>query len=104
MTPRSPLSSGAAFASDAGDEPDQVEGADQIDVDDLREVGERLRAVAPDDALGDADAGAIDEDARRAMRGLGRGDSGLGRGRVRDVAGEGDAAEGARGRPRPPLC
>ena len=29
-----------------------------------------MRAVAADDALGDADAGAIDEDARHAMRGL----------------------------------
>src|SRR5262249_53163164 len=44
-----------------------VEGADKVDVDDALEVGKGHRPVAADDALGRPDAGAIDQDARRAV-------------------------------------
>ena len=60
---------------------------------DALEVGERHRALFADDALGRADAGAIDEDARRAVIGGGFGDRRLGRGAVSDVAGDGDAVD-----------
>src|SRR6516165_239107 len=50
-----------------GGKPHHVERAVEIDVDDALEIGERHRAVAPDDALGRPDAGAIDEDARRPI-------------------------------------
>ena len=49
------------------DEPHHVEGADEIDVDDAFEIGERHRAVAADDALGRSHAGAIDHDACRPV-------------------------------------
>ena len=38
--------------------------------DDAREIGKRHRPVAADDALGRADAGAIDQDAGDAVLGL----------------------------------
>ena len=52
-----------------GGKPHHVECADQVDLDDAREIGERHRPVAADDALGRTDAGAIDEDPRRAVLG-----------------------------------
>ena len=39
----------------------------EVDRDHLLEIGERHRSVAADDALGRPDAGAIDQDARRAV-------------------------------------
>ena len=73
--------------------PQHVEGADQVDLDHPVEIGKRHRAVAADHALGDADAGAVDQHARRAMRLGGRGDRGFRRGRIGDVADHGDAAD-----------
>ena len=68
--------------------------------DHLLEVLERHRAVAADHALGRADAGAIDQDAGRAVlvaRFLQRGRGAVGAG---DVAADGDAADLRRGRLR----
>ena len=56
-------------------------------------VGKRHRPVAADDALGRPDAGAIDEDARRAVVGGGLLDRRLGAGAVGDVAGDSDAVD-----------
>ena len=54
-------------------------------------IGERHRPVAADDALGRTDAGAIDQDARRAVVGGGLLDRRLGGRAVRHVAGHRDA-------------
>ena len=54
-----------------GRQPQHVEGADQVDPDHPVEIGQRHRAVAADHALGNADAGAIDQHPRRTM-GFGR--------------------------------
>jgi hypothetical protein len=51
------------LAQVGGEQAQGVERADQVDLDHPLVVGERLRAVAADDALGDADAGAVDQDA-----------------------------------------
>jgi hypothetical protein len=64
----------------------------------LLEIAERMRAVASGDALGNADAGAIDEDARRAMGGFRLGEGRLGRGAVRNVADHAQAADRRRDR------
>jgi hypothetical protein len=48
-------------------DPQEVEAADQIDLDDAPKRIERQRTVATDDPSGGADAGAIDGDARRAV-------------------------------------
>ena len=74
-------------------EADHVERADQIDADHPVEIGKRMRPIAADDALGDADAGAVDQHPRRAMRGLGLRDRRARRGLIRDVADNGEAAE-----------
>ena len=74
-------------------EPHRVERADQIDGDDALEIGERHRPVAADDAFGRADAGAVDQDARRAVVGGGLGERGFGCGGAGDVAGDGDAVD-----------
>ena len=70
MTPRSPSASGSTRLHVGGDQPHHVEGADQVDLDDALEVGERHRPVAADDALGRPDAGAVDRGCarRRAWR------------------------------------
>jgi hypothetical protein len=52
-----------------GGEPHHVETADQVDADDLLVILQRHRPVAADDALGRSYAGAIDQDARRAVHG-----------------------------------
>ena len=87
MTPRSPSASGAQRLHGGGGEPHHVEGADQVDADDALEIGERHRPVAADDALGRADAGAIDQDARGAVIGGGLLHRRLGGGGVGHVAG-----------------
>src|SRR6185437_482995 len=74
-----------------GGEPQHVEGADQVDADDLFIILERHRAVAADDALGRTDAGAIDQDARGAVHGAGGVDRRLRALRAGDIAGHGDA-------------
>ena len=63
------------FALDGGrldqrgrNQSDHIERADEIDADHLLEVAERMRAIFPHHALGDADPRAVDEDARRAVR------------------------------------
>ncbi len=73
-------------------EADHVEGSDEVDADHLLEVGERLGALAANDALGRADARAIDQHPRGPMRRLGFGDRPAGGGFVGDVAREGEAA------------
>jgi len=76
-----------------GGEAHHVEGADEVDLDHPAELGERHRAVAPDDPRRRADAGAVDDDARRAdgLRGPAqRRLHGLRRGHV---AGEADPPE-----------
>ena len=67
ITPRSLVGERAEVLHVGGGEPHHVEGADQVDGDDALEVGERHRPVAADDALRWTDAGAIDQDAGRAM-------------------------------------
>ena len=64
MMPRSPSCSGSTSCMAAAASRMHIESADQIDRDDAREFVERHRSVAADDALGRADAGAIDQDAR----------------------------------------
>ena len=55
---------------------------------------ERVRAIFTHHALGDADPRAVDENTRRPMRGFRLCDRSLGGGGIRDVAGDGDAADG----------
>src|SRR5260370_3358007 len=43
-------------------EPDAIEGADQIDLDDFREEVDRMRSLPRDRALGASDTGAADRD------------------------------------------
>ena len=86
MMPRSPSVSGSSWHHGGGRKPHRIERADQIDADDALEVGKRLRPFAADDALGRADAGAIDQDARRAVIGGGLGDRRLGAGAIAHVA------------------
>ena len=73
--------------------PQHVEGADQVDLDNPLEIGKRVRRVAADHALGNTDAGAIDQHARRAVRLGGLRDGSLRRGGIGDVAGDGHALE-----------
>ena len=54
-----------------GEQPQHVEGADQIDVDDAHEFCQRIDAVLADDALRAADAGAVHQHAGDAMRAFG---------------------------------
>src|SRR6185312_4311919 len=68
-----------------------VERADQIDIDDAREFRQRIDAVAADDALRAAYAGAIHQDARDAMRAFRFRDRGLDRFLVGDVRMQGYA-------------
>src|SRR6516165_239105 len=84
-----------------GGKPHHVERAVEIDVDDALEIGERHRAVAPDDALGRPDAGAIDEDARRPIALARFGERGGGLLRIGDVAGNRMAADPRRHLARP---
>ena len=74
-----------------GEQPQHVEGADQIDVDDADELRQRIDAVLADDALRAADAGAVHQHARDAVRGFGLGDRGLDRVLVGDVGVQRDA-------------
>src|ERR1700730_10286259 len=53
-----------------GEQPQHVESADQVDVDDAGEFRQRIDAVLADDALRSADGGTIHQHARDAMRGL----------------------------------
>src|SRR5690606_37058878 len=53
-----------------------VERADQVDLDDLGEEGEVVRALAAQDALGGTDAGAVDDRTQRHARLAGDVDSG----------------------------
>jgi len=73
--------------------PHHVESADQVDFDDAGEFAKRHGAVAADDALGGTDAGAIDDDARRAVIGGGLADRRLGRAGIGHVARDGDAVD-----------
>src|SRR4051812_27355782 len=57
-----------------GEQTQAVEGADQIDVDDARELFQRVDSIAADDALRAADAGAVHRHARDAVRGFRIGD------------------------------
>ena len=74
-------------------EADHVEGSDEVDPDHFLEVGQRLGAIAADHALGDADAGAIDEHPRGPMRRGGFGDRRSDGGFIRDVACDREAAD-----------
>ncbi|GAA3208572.1 hypothetical protein GCM10020256_05110 [Streptomyces thermocoprophilus] len=53
-----------------GGEPQDVEGADQVDVDDRAEQVQVVRAAAADDAGGRGDAGAVDGEPQRGAVGL----------------------------------
>ena len=53
------------------EQPQHIERADQIDLDHLLVVGKRHRPVAADDALRRTDAGAVEQDTRRAELGIG---------------------------------
>ena len=57
-----------------GEQPQHVEGADQIDLDHLGELGQRVDAVLADDPRRAADAGAIHQNARGAVGRLALGD------------------------------
>ena len=93
MTPRSPVDSGSSFDISAAASRSMLKEPIRLTLITLLEIGERHRAVAADHPLGHADAGAIDQHARRAMR-LGRGDDGGFRGRrVGDVADNRDALD-----------
>ena len=76
-----------------GGEPDGVERADEVDVDHPREILERHRPVAADDAARRRDAGAVDEDARRPELVARLRDGSGGLVGVDHVAGDGDAAD-----------
>ena len=52
-------------AHGGGGQPEHVEAADQVDADDLLEIGERHRSFAADDARAGRDARAVDQDAWR---------------------------------------
>ena len=97
MMPRSSSVSGSSLAHRRRSEPHRVERADQVDAHHAVEIGKRHRPLAADDALRRADAGAVDEDARRAVVGGGLGDRRLGAGAVGDVAVNGDAVDVDRG-------
>ncbi len=76
-----------------GGKPHQIEGADEIDVDDTAELVERMRPLAADDARADADPGAIDQHARRALHLARRRHRRLATPGIGDVATDGDAAD-----------
>ena len=65
MTPRSPFDR-FGLGDALGGQPQHVEGADQVDLDDLREDVQRERAVLAERLDRVADAGAVDVDAQRA--------------------------------------
>src|SRR5665213_2910569 len=69
-----------------GDEPHHVEGAGEIDRDDLLELGKRHRAVAADHSFGRTDSGAVDQDAGRTMLVAGFLQRGFGAVRRGDIA------------------
>src|SRR5262249_57786452 len=71
----------------------KVEGADEIEGNAAVELLERHRSVAAENALGRADAGAIDEDARGTVLFPRLGDRGGGAPRIGDVAFARDAAD-----------
>ncbi len=81
MTPRSPFVVGLVRVHARRREPQHVEGADQVDLDDLAERLEVVRrAVSVDRAFGPTDARAVDARAQRRDLGRGgdrRGDLGL---------------------------
>ena len=69
---------GFALAHRLGGNADHVESANEVDVDDAREVGQLLRAVLVQHLFGDADAGAVDQalqaaEARQRLRHAGQG-------------------------------
>ena len=69
MTPRSASGLDRLGLGDAlGGQPDHVERADQVDLDDSSEVVERERAVLAQRLDRVADAGAVDDDPHRAQR------------------------------------
>jgi len=51
MTPRSSPDRVSAVTKALGEQPQHVEGADQIDVDDADKLGQRIDTVLADDAL-----------------------------------------------------
>ena len=66
-TPRSPSSSGSFSLIAAAARLQHVEGADQVDLDHLREHLEVVGAALVGDPLGPADAGAADRDPQAAV-------------------------------------
>src|SRR5207237_721376 len=68
-----------------GKQPQHVEGADQVDVDDADEFRQRIDAVLADGALRTADAGAVHQYAGDAVGGFGFGNRRLDRVLVGDV-------------------
>ncbi len=93
MTPRSPSCQRLQLLHVGGREPHHVEAADQVDVDDAAELVERMRPVAADDVRADADAGAIDQEARRPLRRARLGHRLLAALGIGDVAAQRDAAD-----------
>jgi hypothetical protein len=76
-----------------GGEPGDVEGGDQVEVDDLAEGVQVVRAGLAEGALGDAAAGGGDDGVQAAEVGDGGGDGMFGAGEVGDVEGVERAAE-----------
>ena len=73
ITPRSPFVVGLVARHARGREPQHVEGADEVDLDDLAEPVEVVRvAVAVERPLGPADARAVDARAQRRQLDRGR--------------------------------
>ena len=92
-TPRSPVDSGSSFDMSAVASRSMLKEPIRLTLITLVEIRERHRAVAADHPLGDADAGAIHQHPRRAMRLGRRGDGGFGGGGIGDVAGHRHAAD-----------
>ena len=95
-----PARDGGRLDQRGRNQPYHIERTYEIDADHLLEVAERMRAIFPHHALGDANSRAIDEDARRAVRLLRLRDRPLRGGRVRHVGADGDAADRLRDRRR----
>src|SRR5207248_10297105 len=76
-----------------GKQPQAVEGANQVDVDDPREFGQRIDAVLADDALRAADPGAIHQHPRDTVGTFGFGDATLDLILIGDVGMDGDALD-----------
>jgi len=87
-TPRWPSARGRGRGDGRRTDPHQVEGADQVDVDDFAVGAEVVRRpVTVHGALRPADAGAVDDDAQRRAAARGGVHRGLHRGLVGDVGG-----------------